>query len=370
MTTIDYRFVVKRDSAAAFAAANTLLLEGEWALELDTRKMKIGDGVTAWNDLGYFAGSSTGAEIGNLHVYHSGTFTTSSGAGTQKVPLDTVAEDTLGIWDAVNHEAVIREGGIYIAVFHRTTATTPVQAEALIGLNEGAPAVPVASKAWNEGATYYAASMNIIKLAAGDRVWAGVFKAAAVGIVCTENEGFRLIGPIGPAASNGYAEGDSFPVTPAPTDGQKFYRTDLNQLCFYKASAGVWLTANEYVLNSSNGSVTSFTSNVRICEMTPRADMWITDVFISLRVHTAPNDATRFWTATLFKSTPAEASTSIGAAANTSAVGVGTSVINKTTVQAALGSGFSNINLWCAKTGAPGALWLANVSVYYRVIVP
>jgi len=47
------RFVVKRDSAANFTSANTLLLEGEWALELDTGKMKIGDGTTVWNSLPY-----------------------------------------------------------------------------------------------------------------------------------------------------------------------------------------------------------------------------------------------------------------------------------------------------------------------------
>ena len=50
-TTIFYRFVVKRDTRANFVAANTLLLEGEWSLELDTGRMKIGDGVTAYNAL-------------------------------------------------------------------------------------------------------------------------------------------------------------------------------------------------------------------------------------------------------------------------------------------------------------------------------
>lgn len=47
------RFVVKRDTAANFTSANTLLLQGEWALELDTGKMKMGDGSTAWNSLPY-----------------------------------------------------------------------------------------------------------------------------------------------------------------------------------------------------------------------------------------------------------------------------------------------------------------------------
>jgi hypothetical protein len=50
---IPYRFVVKRDTAAAFTAANTMLLSGEIGLETDTRRYKIGDGATAWNSLAY-----------------------------------------------------------------------------------------------------------------------------------------------------------------------------------------------------------------------------------------------------------------------------------------------------------------------------
>lgn len=54
-TTVHYRFVVKRDTAAAFVAANTLLLEGEFGLELDTGRAKMGDGVTRWNDMAYYS---------------------------------------------------------------------------------------------------------------------------------------------------------------------------------------------------------------------------------------------------------------------------------------------------------------------------
>lgn len=53
-TTIDYRFVVKRDLAANFTAANTLLLQGEFALETDTNMLKMGDGSTPWNTLAYW----------------------------------------------------------------------------------------------------------------------------------------------------------------------------------------------------------------------------------------------------------------------------------------------------------------------------
>ena len=46
----------RRGTAAAAAANNPLLLSGEPGFETDTGKVKIGDGVTLWNALPYFAG--------------------------------------------------------------------------------------------------------------------------------------------------------------------------------------------------------------------------------------------------------------------------------------------------------------------------
>lgn len=40
-------------TAAALAAANPVLLKGEIVYESDTRKRKIGNGITAWNNLPY-----------------------------------------------------------------------------------------------------------------------------------------------------------------------------------------------------------------------------------------------------------------------------------------------------------------------------
>ncbi len=45
---------MRRDTAENWKSVNPILLVGEWALETDTKKMKIGDGVTAYNALGYF----------------------------------------------------------------------------------------------------------------------------------------------------------------------------------------------------------------------------------------------------------------------------------------------------------------------------
>ncbi|HZS21994.1 MAG TPA: hypothetical protein VFA63_13550 [Pseudonocardiaceae bacterium] len=51
---------IRRDTAANFTSANPTLANGEWALETDTKKMKIGDGSTAWTTLAYNIGATGG----------------------------------------------------------------------------------------------------------------------------------------------------------------------------------------------------------------------------------------------------------------------------------------------------------------------
>jgi hypothetical protein len=46
-------FQFRRGIATSWTSANTVLLDGELGLESDTLKFKIGNGVTAWNALGY-----------------------------------------------------------------------------------------------------------------------------------------------------------------------------------------------------------------------------------------------------------------------------------------------------------------------------
>ena len=44
---------LRRGSASTWAAANTVLAQGELGVETDTLKIKCGNGVTAWNSLDY-----------------------------------------------------------------------------------------------------------------------------------------------------------------------------------------------------------------------------------------------------------------------------------------------------------------------------
>lgn len=57
---VKYRFVLRRGLKADWTAKNEILLQGEFGLELDTGKLKIGDGTTAWNTLAYFAAGDVG----------------------------------------------------------------------------------------------------------------------------------------------------------------------------------------------------------------------------------------------------------------------------------------------------------------------
>ena len=50
---------MRRDTAAAWTAANPVLAAGEMGLETDTAKYKIGDGTTAWTSLAYSSLPST-----------------------------------------------------------------------------------------------------------------------------------------------------------------------------------------------------------------------------------------------------------------------------------------------------------------------
>lgn len=50
------RIQLRRGNANEWTAANPLLAEGEIAVELDTGKFKIGDGVTYWTSLNYSSG--------------------------------------------------------------------------------------------------------------------------------------------------------------------------------------------------------------------------------------------------------------------------------------------------------------------------
>lgn len=60
MTTVNGRVQPIRATAAVWTSVNPVLLQGEKGLETDTGKTKMGDGVSTWTALSYFAHGATG----------------------------------------------------------------------------------------------------------------------------------------------------------------------------------------------------------------------------------------------------------------------------------------------------------------------
>jgi Major tropism determinant N-terminal domain len=55
--TRNARFELRRNISGNWASINPILLAGEPGVELDTGQMKVGDGVTRWNQLPYVGNS-------------------------------------------------------------------------------------------------------------------------------------------------------------------------------------------------------------------------------------------------------------------------------------------------------------------------
>jgi hypothetical protein len=74
MSSTITRFRLRNGTAATWTATNPVLLAGEVGFESDTRKLKLGDGTTAWNSLLYVQG------------YDNPTFTTLATTGLATLP--------------------------------------------------------------------------------------------------------------------------------------------------------------------------------------------------------------------------------------------------------------------------------------------
>lgn len=59
------RIQLRRDVSTKWTEINPILMEGEVGFEIDTKLRKIGDGVTAWNNLDYLAAENIVQELGD-----------------------------------------------------------------------------------------------------------------------------------------------------------------------------------------------------------------------------------------------------------------------------------------------------------------
>jgi hypothetical protein len=95
-------YQVRRGTASQWASQNPVLLSGEWGLETDTRRMKQGDGTTAWNSLTYafifptdfVAGSGVTLTFGANNS--TLTITSSGGGGGSSIDAEYI-QDIIGL---------------------------------------------------------------------------------------------------------------------------------------------------------------------------------------------------------------------------------------------------------------------------------
>lgn len=59
-----FTFKLRRGTAAAWLAADPILQSGEPGVEIDTGKLKIGNGIAKWTELGYLSGEGAPGEDG------------------------------------------------------------------------------------------------------------------------------------------------------------------------------------------------------------------------------------------------------------------------------------------------------------------
>lgn len=64
-TVVNTTFKLKRGTQARWAEVNPILQQGEPGFVYDTNRLKIGDGITAWNDLPYIDGKT---EVANYEL--------------------------------------------------------------------------------------------------------------------------------------------------------------------------------------------------------------------------------------------------------------------------------------------------------------
>lgn len=97
------RIQLRRDSASGWAQANPVLADGELGFERETRRIKVGDGVTPWNDLDFFDSGDVTYE----HEQHVASDTWVISHNLAKYPAVTIVDSSGDECEGgVNHVSV------------------------------------------------------------------------------------------------------------------------------------------------------------------------------------------------------------------------------------------------------------------------
>ena len=97
---------LRRDTASNWTTNNPTLAQGEFAIETDTDKYKIGDGSTAWTSLGY-SSLPSGAVTTSGGVTITGTMTHGADGTGADVRFNSATAGDYLLWDASEEQLVI-----------------------------------------------------------------------------------------------------------------------------------------------------------------------------------------------------------------------------------------------------------------------
>lgn len=128
---------LRRDTVANWTMVNPVLAEGEAGFELDTSKLKIGNGVTAWSSLPYISGTAAASVYAGTDTLASGTVTVSASWVTPTFVIVVTAQaapstpgtilyvDPANIMDGVSFDITSDDGTDARDVFWMAAAPNP-----------------------------------------------------------------------------------------------------------------------------------------------------------------------------------------------------------------------------------------------------
>jgi hypothetical protein len=119
---------LRRGTAATWTANNPTLAAGEFGFETDTRKAKIGDGVTAWNSLAYALTGATGTvtSVAGGTGLTGGTITS-----TGTLAIDTSVVATLTGTQTLTNKTLTSP--VIGTIVNTGTLTLPTSTDTLVG---------------------------------------------------------------------------------------------------------------------------------------------------------------------------------------------------------------------------------------------
>lgn len=184
---------LRRDQSANWTSVNPVLAAGEAGFELDTRLLKIGDGVTAWNNLPYHSAQLTIADDDStintfnssktLKIVGAGTVTTNFTGDTLTITSNQASEGIIFVGDdstgtqIADGETIKIEGGSGITtamvgdvmtISGESTATSNVLYVAKTGSDSNNGTTLAAAKLTIAGACAIATAGTTIFVKSGD----------------------------------------------------------------------------------------------------------------------------------------------------------------------------------------------------------